>query len=104
MKIAILSRGPFLYSTQRIVRAVRQRGHQPRVIDHARCQYLMGQEGNAIFYQGQPLPAYDGIIPRIGSSVTGLGAALISQFEVMGVYTATSAAALLLARDKLRCL
>ncbi|RMF27425.1 MAG: RimK family alpha-L-glutamate ligase [Bacteroidetes bacterium] len=46
----------------------------------------------------------DAVIPRIGASVTFYGAAVIQQFELMGVYTAARADALLQARDKLRSL
>jgi len=45
----------------------------------------------------------DAVIPRIGASVTKIGAAVIDQFETMGIVTTTSASALLRARDKLRC-
>lgn len=37
MKIAILSRGPELYSTQRLVEAAKNRGHEVKVIDALRC-------------------------------------------------------------------
>ena len=37
MKIAILSRGPRLYSTRRLVEAAEQRNHYARVINPLRC-------------------------------------------------------------------
>jgi ribosomal protein S6--L-glutamate ligase len=37
MNIAILSRGPKLYSTRRLMEAAKQRGHQAEVIDPLRC-------------------------------------------------------------------
>lgn len=104
MKIGILSRGPQLYSTRSLYRAGMRRGHQMMVIDHTRCQYLVDSERSEIFFDGHPLSALDAIVPRIGSSVTSLGAALIHQFELLKVYTVTRAHALLQARDKLRCL
>lgn len=57
-----------------------------------------------VFYEGQELRGVDAVIPRIGASVTDYGAAVIRHFELMGVYTATRSEALLLARDKLKCL
>jgi len=37
MKLGILSRGPGLYSTRRLVEAAEQRGHDVRVVDYLRC-------------------------------------------------------------------
>lgn len=73
------------------------------VIDHTRCSLIIEGERANIFYQSKPLHHLDAIIPRIGSSVTTLGAAVIKQFQLMGVITPTSPQALQLARDKLRC-
>lgn len=104
MNIAILSRGPQLYSTQSLFRAGRRRGHQMQLLDHARCSLVM--EGNTfrIIENGRILPPVDAVIPRIGTSVTNIGAAVIQHFEKMGVFTAASSHALLRARDKMRCL
>src|SRR5690606_5543517 len=44
----------------------------------------------------------DAIIPRIGSSITHYGSAVIRQFEMMNVFTALNSNALLRSRDKLR--
>ena len=41
LNIAILSRGPALYSTQSLFRAARMRGHYVRVIDHQRCNIVI---------------------------------------------------------------
>lgn len=104
MKIGILSRGPGLYSTQSIWQAGRRRGHEMYIIDHTRCSLMLDNHRPNIIYRGKTLHMLDAVIPRIGASVTSLGAAVISQFELMGVVTPTNADALLRARDKLRCL
>lgn len=104
MNIGILSRSAHLYSTRSLYQAGRRRGHIVHVIDHTRCSLLLNDEQPNIYYQGGPLHNLDAIIPRIGASVTGLGAAVISQFELMGTLSPTSADALLRARDKLKCL
>lgn len=57
-----------------------------------------------ISYNGEFLREVDAIIPRIGSSVTFQGAAVIQQFELMKVFTVARSYALLQARDKLRCM
>ncbi|MEO1261300.1 MAG: 30S ribosomal protein S6--L-glutamate ligase [Bacteroidota bacterium] len=104
MNIAILSRGAGLYSTQSIFRAARRRGHYVRVIDHKRCHLVIEKGQPQIVYEGDRLIGMDAVIPRIGASVTDYGAAVIRQFELMNVYTATRSEALIIARDKLKCL
>jgi len=104
MNIAILSRGPELYSTQSLYRAGARRGHRMTVIDHTRCNLIIERGRPQIIYEERPLRRLDAIIPRIGTSVTLQGASVISQFELMGVFTPSPAPALLQARDKLRCL
>lgn len=104
MHIGILSRGPTLYSTQRLREAGELRGHSVHIIDHARCNLLIGPQGAAVYYNGQSLDALEGIIPRIGSSVTNVGASVVNHFELMGVPTTTRAEALLRARNKMRSL
>ncbi|HFA49469.1 MAG TPA: 30S ribosomal protein S6--L-glutamate ligase [Bacteroidetes bacterium] len=104
MNIAILSRGAGLYSTQSLYRAARVRGHYVRVIDHKRCNIVIEKGLPQIIYEGERLVGMDAVIPRIGTSVTDYGAAVIRQFELMDVYTATRSEALIIARDKLKCL
>lgn len=104
MNIIILSRGPQLYSTQSLVNAAKKRGHHVEVIDHMRCDLVLERNLPQIYYQGKRLHSIDAVIPRIGASVTLQGAALIKQFEMMGVFTAAHSEALLLSRDKLKCL
>ncbi len=100
MNIVILSRGAGLYSTQSLLRAGMMRGHEMRIVDHARCELLVGGGRPEILYEGRPLRGVDAVIPRIGASITFYGASVIRQFEVMGVFTATRASALQNARDK----
>ncbi len=104
LNIAILSRGPGLYSTQSLFRAARSRGHYVRVIDHGQCSLLIEQGVPQVIYEGTRLVGMDALIPRIGASVTDYGAAVIRQFELMDIYTATRSEALIMARDKLKCL
>ncbi len=104
MNIAILSRSADLYSTQSLFRAGKRLGHNMHVIDHTRCTLVLDGKRANVFYESKPLHYLDAVIPRIGASVTALGAAVISQFELMGVITPTSPQALQLARDKLRSL
>jgi ribosomal protein S6--L-glutamate ligase len=104
MNIAILSRGPGLYSTQSLLRTGLSRGHHVRVLDHMRCNIVIEKDCPIIYYGNEVLTNIDAIIPRIGASVTFYGAAIVRQFELMGVHSATSSDGLLRSRDKLRCL
>ncbi len=104
MKIAILSQDAALYSTQRLVDAGEKRGHEIRVINYLRCYMNITSHKPSVMYQGTPLENFDAIIPRIGASKTFYGAAVVRQFELMGVFSANESQAISRSRDKLRCL
>ena len=104
MKIAILSRKSSLYSTRRLKEAGQQRGHDMQVIDYLRCYMNITSHKPMVIYQGNPLEDYNAIIPRIGASQSFYGAAVVRQFEMMGVFPANESQAISRSRDKLRCL
>lgn len=104
MKILVLSRNPKLYSTQRLVQAGQQRGHEVLVIDHLKCNIIIEQKKPAVLYLGKKMEGFDAVIPRIGASVTFYGAAVVRQFEMMKVFSAVESQALMRSRDKLRSL
>ena len=104
MRIAILSRRPELYSTARLRIAAEERGHQVDVIDILRCYMSITSEGPAIHYVSKELHHYDAVIPRIGTSRTFYGAAVVRQFEMMDVFCINSAMSIVRSRDKLRAL
>ena len=100
MRIVILSRSPILYSTHSLVMAARRRGHSVRVVDHMQCDLTILEGRMGVRYQDEFLGKPDAVIPRIGSSVTSYGAAVVRQFELMKVYCVVTTDALLRARDK----
>jgi ribosomal protein S6--L-glutamate ligase len=104
MKIAILSRKSSLYSTSRLVEAAKARGHEIRVVDTLHCYMNITSNRPAIHYKGEVLTSYDAVIPRIGASITFYGAAVLRQFEMMGVYPLNESVAISRSRDKLRSL
>jgi ribosomal protein S6--L-glutamate ligase len=104
MKIAILSRGPKLYSTRRLVETAEQRGHEVSVLDHLKCVLVIEKGLPQILYGGKEITGIDAIIPRIGTSVTFYGAAVVRQFEQMKVFSSVESQALVRSRDKLRSL
>jgi ribosomal protein S6--L-glutamate ligase len=104
MKIAILSRKKSYYSTARLVEAAEQRGHQALVIDTPRAYMNIASHRPEIHYNGKALTGFDAVIPRIGASITFYGAAVLRQFEIMGVYPLNESVAISRSRDKLRSL
>jgi len=104
MKIAILSRNIKLYSTKRLVEAAQKRGHEVIVLDPLKCVLLIERNEPRIFYFGKLIEGVDAIIPRIGSSVTFYGAAVVRHFEQMQVFSSVESQALVRSRDKLRSL
>lgn len=102
MKLAILSRAPRAYSTQRLRAAAQQRGHEVRVLNTLRFGIDLSGDEPDLQYRGKPLSDYDAILPRIGASITYFGTAVVRQFEQMDVYTPNTANGISNARDKLR--
>jgi ribosomal protein S6--L-glutamate ligase len=102
MKIAMLARNPNLYSHQRLKEAAEQRGHELDIINTLRCYMNIASRRPEIYYNGEKLPHYDAVIPRIGASVTFYGLAVLRQFEMMGVYPLNESVAIGRSRDKLR--
>ncbi|NQV98778.1 MAG: 30S ribosomal protein S6--L-glutamate ligase [Rhodospirillales bacterium] len=104
MKIALMCRNAKLYSHQRLIEAAKKNGHEIDVIDHLRCYVNITSHRPQIHYHGKVLPIYDAVIPRIGASVTFFGAAVLRQFEMMGVYPVNESVGITRSRDKLRSL
>ncbi len=102
MKIAILSKGPGNYSTKRLKQEAEARGHTVVVVDYSQCYATIEKSNPIVSYEGTNLSDIDVIIPRIASSYTRYGAAIVRQFEMQGVFTTTSSIALVRSRDKLR--
>ena len=104
MKIGILSTNRNLYSTRRLVEAGEARGDEMAVINHKRCYLYIVCSRPSVHYNGEAIEGVNAIIPRIGASITFHGAAVVRQFEVMGVYSVNESVAITRSRDKLRSL
>jgi len=104
MHIALLSRNRNLYSTRRLVEAAEARGHSAQVVDTLRCYMSITSHHPSIHYKGHNIEPFDAVIPRIGSSVTFYGCAVLRQFEMMGTYVLNDSVAISRSRDKLRSL
>ena len=102
MKIAMMARNPDLYSHRRLKEAAEARGHELDIVNTLRCYMNIASRRPEIYYNGEKLPKYDAVIPRIGASVTFYGLAVLRQFEMMGVYPLNESVAIGRSRDKLR--
>ena len=102
MKIAILSNGNANYSTKRLVEEAEARGHKVQVIKYKNCYISLDEKHHDVFYKGAKLSSFDAILPRISNNMTKYGCAIVRQFEMQGVWTASSSIAITRARDKLR--
>jgi ribosomal protein S6--L-glutamate ligase len=116
MRIGILSRNPALYSTRRLAQAAWDRGHEILIVDTTAVAVHLegaGEQGgeiqvvvNGVAGLGSKslLPKLDAVIPRIGTSVTFYGLAVVRQFEAAGIVTTASSQGIARSRDKLESL
>src|SRR5262245_17005859 len=102
--VVILSRKRSLYSTHRLVEAIKQHGHRPLVLDTLRCSMILAKGHPRMLYRGVEIRGVDVVIPRIGASITAYGLAVVTHFDMMGVPVVNGAQSIARSRDKLRCL
>ena len=102
MKIAILSNGNGNYSTKRLKEEAIKRGHEVTIVKYRDCYASIEQNNPTVSYRGEDLAKFDAIIPRIASSMTRYGTAIVRQLEMQGVYTVSGSLAINRSRDKLR--
>ncbi len=102
MKFVMLARNPSLYSHVRLKEAAESRGHSLDIVNTLRCYMNIASRRPEVYYNGEKLPRYDAVIPRIGASVTFYGTAVLRQFEMQGVYPLNESVAIGRSRDKLR--
>lgn len=104
MKLAILSRGPTSYSTQRLKDAALERDHEVKVLNTLKFAIDLQQGEPDLFFRQKSLSAYDAVLPRIGASITYYGNSVVRQFEEMGVFCVNTSNGIGNSRDKLRSL
>ncbi len=102
MKLGVLSIGERLYSTQRIFKEAKRRGHDVRIIDYTRCVLLFEDHTAKVIYNGEDIGGWpDAIVPRIGTSYTKPGLLVVNQFEKRDAFNIASATGILRSRNKL---
>jgi ribosomal protein S6--L-glutamate ligase len=100
MKIGILSRNRHLYSTRRLIEACEENNHEVVIIDTVRAAIQLKLSPD-LHKNNLHLPKLDGVIPRIGASVTKYGLQVVRHFEQLGVAMTASEQGILQSRDKL---
>jgi ribosomal protein S6--L-glutamate ligase len=101
LRIGILSLEPQNYSNRRIIEAAEENGHFCEILNTKRCYLNIESDNPEVHYDGQILPHYDVIIPRIGPTITKYGMAVVRQFEAIGTFCLNSSSSIGLSRDKL---
>lgn len=101
LRVALLSREPNSYSTRRLSEVGHDRGHVIEIIDTRRCYMKIGGLRPEVHYDGEVLPYYDAVIPRIGASITAYGTAVLRQFASTGAHCLNDANGIIASRDKL---
>ena len=100
LRIAVLSRGPRLYSTRRIVEEARNKGLRVEVCDPMKFSLMVTDGSVDVLHRGKHF-AFDAVIPRIGHSITQHGVAVLRHIEQLGIWTANTGQGILQSRDKL---
>jgi len=105
MKLLLLSRSPAIYSTRRLLEACDDEGLDAVVADPLDLALLLPSGGKpAIHSASHSVQDVDLVIPRIGTTITEYGLAVLNHFELTGVPVLNPSSAVYRARDKLRSL
>ena len=99
MRIGVISKKETYWSTKMILRAIRDKGHEPAYVKTDAIRLVVGDPPDALI-DGHSLRKNVVHIPRIGRSMTDFGAMLLRQLELMDVPATMSDEALLTARNK----
>jgi ribosomal protein S6--L-glutamate ligase len=101
LRIALLTMEPDNYSNRRFIEEAEKRDHVIEPIKTLRCYMNIKSIASAVHYDGDILPSFDVVIPRIGASITTYGTAVVRQFEMTGAFCINTANAIQQSRDKL---
>lgn len=102
LKIAVLASNPELYSNKRLMEAGRARGHEMVFLNVQQCYMKLDTATPEIRYRGgNVINDFDAVIPRIKTSMTFYGCALLRMFKTLGTYCLNDAESISSSRDKL---
>ncbi len=100
LRLAILSRGPRLYSTRRLQEEALKRGLETEILDPLQFTLSISKDSPQILHKGNKVN-FDAVLPRIGHSITAHGVALLKQFEQLDIYAANGSQGIRQSRNKL---
>ena len=83
MRIGVVTINPELTSSQRILTAGRERGHEVHLLSLLNFSVSTGDP--ALLHSGEPLPPLDAAILRLGTQLPGLAVAVGKTLESLGV-------------------
>jgi ribosomal protein S6--L-glutamate ligase len=104
MRFILLTQTSGLHSSQRLLEAARERGHDIEAIDFTRCSLTMEPDHPEVHLAERTLESVDGVLARIGGSSPFFGVAVVRQFEMQDVCCINGSLAIARCRDKLRTL
>jgi ribosomal protein S6--L-glutamate ligase len=105
MRFLLLSRSTAIYSTRRLLEACEAGGVEAVVADPLDLALLLPADGKASIHSAShALAGVDLVVPRIGTTITEYGLAVLHHFELMGIPVLNPSSAVYRARDKLRSL
>ena len=105
MDVALLSVSLNVYSTARIAEEFEKAGHYVEHIDHTKCSVQLGGDKPQIFYGTEDITdEFDAVVPRIGTTVTRHGAAIVKQFEMNHIFSTAKSMGIIRARNKVATL
>ncbi|RMF16075.1 MAG: 30S ribosomal protein S6--L-glutamate ligase [Gammaproteobacteria bacterium] len=104
MKIALLCHTRPREETRYIASLLQGLGHEVEVLDVLRCYMRIATHQPLVRRDGSDIRNVGLAVPLFGKGYTFYGAAVLRQFEMMGVRTLNESVALVRARDRLRSL
>jgi len=100
LRIGVLSRNTEYWTTRKIIKAGRLRGHEIEFYRTGDVQLRVDDVYFDAFHGDKSFRETDVVVPRIGRSLTDFGILLLNHLALMGVPTTLSATGLATARNK----
>jgi ribosomal protein S6--L-glutamate ligase len=100
MRIGVLSRNTEYWTTRKIIKAGRMKGHETEFVKTSDVQLRVDDVFFDAFQGAKSFRDMDVVIPRIGRSLTDFGVLLLNQLALMDVPTTMTASGLATARNK----
>ena len=104
MKILVLSRSKFLFTTKRLVQESIIRKHSCLVLDPTECNIIIQDGKSIVKVAAEEIDNFDVIIPRIGVTTSEYSITILKQFENHNCITLNRSESIELAKDKFRSL